>query len=80
MTSSKGRAVILGVAGAGEILGLSSVLSGEPFIATAETLEETEIAYVEREQFLQVLLHNSEAALSVALPCLRQLQERLPAN
>ena len=67
MTSSKGRAVILRVAGAGEILGLSSVLSGEPFIATAETLEETEIAYVDREQFLQVLLHNPEAALSVAL-------------
>jgi len=67
MTSSKGRAVILRVAGVGEILGLSAVLSGESCIATAETLEETEIAYVERDQFLQVLLHNPEAALSVAI-------------
>ena len=67
MTSSKGRAVILRVAGAGEILGLSSVLSGEPCIATAEAVEETEIAYVDGEQFLRVLLHSPEAALSVAL-------------
>ena len=66
MTSSKGRAVILRIAQAGEILGLASVLSAEPCIATAETLEESEIAYVEREQFLGLLLHNPEAALSIA--------------
>jgi CRP/FNR family transcriptional regulator len=67
ITSSKGRAVILRVAGVGEILGLSSVLSGEACIATAETLEETEIAQVERELFLQILLSDPEAALSIAL-------------
>jgi CRP/FNR family transcriptional regulator len=67
MTSSKGRAVILRIAGAGEILGLTSALSGEPCIATVETLEEIEVAYIERDQFLQVLRHNPEAALSVAL-------------
>ncbi len=67
MTSSKGRAVILRVAGEGEILGLSSVLSGDAYLATAEALEDTDVAFVEREQFLQMLLHNPEAALSVAL-------------
>jgi CRP/FNR family cyclic AMP-dependent transcriptional regulator len=67
ITSSNGRTVILRVAGVGEILGLSSVLSGEPCIEAAETLEETEVAYVDSEQFLQVLLQNPEAALSVAL-------------
>lgn len=67
MTSSKGRVVILRIAGAGEILGLSSVLSGEPYQTEAETLEETEVAYVEREQFLTMLLHHPEAALSVAI-------------
>lgn len=66
ITSSKGRAVILRVAQAGEILGLSSVLSGEPCIATAETREESEVAFVDREQFLRLLLRNPEAALSVA--------------
>jgi CRP/FNR family transcriptional regulator len=67
MASGKGRVVILRLAGVGEILALSSVLSGEPCIATAEALEDTEIAYVDRDQFIQVLLHNPEAALSVAL-------------
>jgi len=67
ITSSKGRAVILRIAGPGEMLGLSSVLTGEPCLATAEALEDTEVAYVERDQFLLLLLHNPEAALSVAL-------------
>lgn len=66
ITSSKGRAVILRVAQAGEILGLSSVLSGEPCFATAETLEDSEVAFVDREHFLSLLLHNPELALSVA--------------
>ncbi len=66
ITSSKGRAVILRVALAGEILGLSSVLLGEPCFATAETLEESEVAFVDREHFLGLLLHNPEAALSIA--------------
>lgn len=67
IASSKGRAVILRVASPGDILGLSSALSGDTCIATAETLEGTEVAYIGREQFLQVLLHNPEAALSIAL-------------
>jgi CRP/FNR family cyclic AMP-dependent transcriptional regulator len=67
ITSSNGRTVILRVAGVGEILGLSSVLSGEPCLAAAETLEETEVAYIDSKQFLQVLLQNPEAALSIAL-------------
>jgi CRP/FNR family transcriptional regulator len=66
VTSSKGRAVILRIAQPGEMLGLASVLSGEPCIATAEALEEVEVAYVGREQFLEMLMHNPEAALSVA--------------
>ncbi len=67
ITSSKGRAVILRIAGPGEMLGLSSVLTGEPCIATAEALEDSEVAYVDRDQFLLVLMSNPEAALSVAL-------------
>jgi CRP/FNR family transcriptional regulator len=66
ITSSKGRVIILRIAQSGEILALSSVLSGEPCIATAETLQDCEVAYVEREQFLQILLHNPEAALCIA--------------
>jgi CRP/FNR family transcriptional regulator, cyclic AMP receptor protein len=65
-TSSKGRAVILRIARAGEMLGLASVFSGEPYIATAEALEDTEVAYFEREQFLDFLMHSPEAAIMVA--------------
>ncbi len=43
------------------------MLSGDACIATAETLEETEVAYIDREQFVLTLLHNPEAALSVAV-------------
>jgi len=66
MTSSRGRAVIIRIARAGEILGLSSALSGDPYIATAETLEDTEVSYVEREPFMSLLTRNPQAALSVA--------------
>ena len=66
ITSSKGRAAILRVARPGDILGLSSVITGEPYLATAETLEETEVAYVERAQFMEFLRCSPEAALCVA--------------
>jgi CRP/FNR family transcriptional regulator len=66
MTSSKGRVVILRIARPGEMLGLAASLSGEPCIAAAEALEDTEVSYVEREEFIAYLKHNPEAALSVA--------------
>jgi CRP/FNR family transcriptional regulator len=66
MTSKKGRAVILRLVRAGEILGLSSVLSEEPSMTTAQAFEDSEVAYVEREPFLRLLADSPEAALSVA--------------
>ena len=66
MSSSKGRVVILRIAAAGEVLGLSSLISGDPCIATAEALEECEVGYLERDLFLQFLFKNPEAAMSVA--------------
>jgi CRP/FNR family transcriptional regulator len=66
VSSSKGRAVILQFAQMGEILGLASVLLGEPCFATAEALEESEIGYVDRDEFLQFLIQDPQAALSVA--------------
>jgi CRP/FNR family transcriptional regulator len=66
MTSKKGRAVIVRVAHAGDILGLTSLLSGEPCMATAETLEPTELCFLERTQYLEFLSRNPEAALKIA--------------
>jgi len=66
ISSSKGRVVILRIATAGEILGLSSLISGDPCIATAETLEACEVGYVDRDLFLQFLFSNPEAAMTVA--------------
>jgi CRP-like cAMP-binding protein len=48
------------------MLGLAATLSAEPYLASAETLEATELAYAEREQFLSCLAQDPDVSLSVA--------------
>jgi CRP/FNR family transcriptional regulator len=52
INSSEGKRLILSIAKAGEVLGLSSVLSGLPSEMTAEVLYPARIAVIERDQFI----------------------------
>ena len=47
---------------AGEILGLSAVMAGEPYQANARTLEPAEIGLVRRDDFLEFLGTHSDFA------------------
>jgi len=61
----KGRRLTLRIAGPGEILGLSSCLSGSPCELTAETVDEAKVAVVGQKELLKFLRNHREACLHV---------------
>jgi CRP/FNR family cyclic AMP-dependent transcriptional regulator len=66
MNSSDGRRLSLRIAKAGEVLGLSSTLSGSPYEVTADTLYPVKIAHISRNAFLQFLTRHPDAYQAVA--------------
>jgi CRP/FNR family cyclic AMP-dependent transcriptional regulator len=60
INSSEGKRLILSIAKAGEVLGLSSVLSGLPSEMTAEVLYPARIAVIEPDQFLAFMSRHLE--------------------
>jgi CRP/FNR family cyclic AMP-dependent transcriptional regulator len=60
INSSEGKRLILSIAKAGEVLGLSAVLSGLPSEMTAEVLYPSRIAVIERDQFLGFMARHPE--------------------
>ncbi len=64
--SSDGKTLILKIAEAGEVLGLSATVSGKPYELTAETLDPCQINFVKREEFLRFLKEHAEACFRVA--------------
>jgi CRP/FNR family cyclic AMP-dependent transcriptional regulator len=65
INSSEGKRLILSIAKAGDVLGLSAVLSGLPSEMTAEVLYPAKIAVIERSQFLKFLSRHPEAYQTV---------------
>jgi len=64
--SGDGKAIITQIAEAGEVLGLSAVISGKPYEVTAETLSPCHINFIKREDLLKFLAENGLACLRVA--------------
>lgn len=64
--SQAGRVMILRIAGAGDILGLSSALNGIEHEATAEVLEQCHVNYLTTSDLLRFLKANPEACLNAA--------------
>lgn len=60
INSSEGKRLILSIAKAGEVLGLSSVLSGLPSEMTAEVLYPARIAVIDRDQFISYMGRHPE--------------------
>lgn len=65
-TSRDGKTMILKIAGAGDVLGLSAVVSGSAYEVSAETLETTQIKTIRRQEFLAFLERFSEASMHAA--------------
>jgi CRP/FNR family transcriptional regulator len=66
MNSVAGRRLILGIVGPGEILGLTSAVSGYPYDITAVTQSPCVLASVQRQAFLDFLLSYPFACHNVA--------------
>ena len=66
-TSSRdGKTIILKIAEAGEVLGLSATVSGRPYEVSVEMMEPAQANFIARDQFLAFLRNHGEAALRVA--------------
>lgn len=76
ISAGDGRTLISHIAAPGEVLGLSSALTGNPFKATAETLDVSHIHFVRRDDFIRMVL-NSQALSSNAV---RQLSHECEAD
>ena len=74
-TSSRdGKILILKMAGPGEMLGLSAVISGTDYELTAETAMPCQVNFVQRESFLDLLGKHGEAGLRSAQALSREFQ------
>ena len=64
--SKDGRSTILGVAEAGEVLGLGAAISDVVHQATGEAIEDCQVNFVAKRDFQRFLKNNPEAAFNAA--------------
>jgi len=66
MVSAEGKTLILRLAEAGSVLGLSACILGEPYMMTVETLTPCQVNFLRADNFLQLLQTNAEISLQVS--------------
>ena len=64
ISSGDGKTLITRIDQHGECLGLSSVLTGNAYKASAETLEPSQVNFIKREDFLRFLHEHTDACAS----------------
>jgi len=73
-TSREGKVLILKIAEAGDVLGLSAVISDTPYEMTAESSTPCQVNFVERESLIELIGKNGEAGLRSAEALSREFQ------
>lgn len=73
VSSSDGRRAIVGIATAGDILGVKALLAGEPHNLKAKALELTQLCFIEKNDFLDFLKRNGGASLGLAQKLSKEL-------
>ena len=73
--SANGKVIILRIARAGEILGLHAVVSSTGFQATAQTIEQCQVSFVRRDEFLRFLRDHPQASMEAARQLSTSYQE-----
>ena len=73
-TSREGKVLVLKIVQPGEIVGLSAMISGEPYEVTAETVGPCLVNFVEREGLLRLMERSGELGLRSALAVSREFQ------
>jgi CRP/FNR family transcriptional regulator len=66
LSAPGGKTLILRIVDPGDVLGLSSTVSGQPCEVTAETVNPCQITFVKRDDFLLFLKQHGDACLRVA--------------
>lgn len=66
ITSAEGKTLILRIAQPGDLLGMNATLTGQPYGATAETLERCRIDFISTQDIVRMLGRDRKACLSVA--------------
>ncbi len=66
-TSREGRTLILRIADAGDVLGLSAALQGDEYEVTAEAIELSRVRVLHAKYLKQMLLEYADASLGVAM-------------
>ncbi|PYS98288.1 MAG: Crp/Fnr family transcriptional regulator [Acidobacteria bacterium] len=62
--SEEGKAIILRIADAGEVLGLGAVIAGTPYEKAAHAIDECTVGFVKRKEFIRFLETHHVAALN----------------
>ena len=65
---------IIRVLGAGEVIGYRAVLAGEPFAATAQTLEDTTVCTIPARVLVELIRRSPDFALEVLAKVARELR------
>lgn len=65
-SSESGHAINLRVAEPGELLGLGSIILNRPYDARAETLRPSQVSFIPRLRFLQLLRAHADLALNAS--------------
>ena len=73
--AADGRSVALGIAVAGDVLGVRPMLLGTTHDHTAETLEETRLCFIPKDDFLEFLARNATVSLRLAQKLSAELDE-----
>jgi len=76
ISSGDGKTLITRIAQHGECLGLSSALTGHPYKASAETIEPSQVNFIERDDFLRFVREHTEACANSS----RQLSAECEAD
>jgi CRP/FNR family transcriptional regulator, cyclic AMP receptor protein len=66
VSSAEGKTIILNIAEPGEVLGLSSAISGRVHEATAETVEPVQVNIIRRDDFLRFLAKYRDVSMHAA--------------
>ncbi len=73
-TSKEGKVLILKQAEAGEVLGLSAVVSGTNYEMTAETCSPCQLNFIRRQDLMNLLQNQSEVGVHAAQSLSREFQ------
>jgi CRP/FNR family transcriptional regulator, cyclic AMP receptor protein len=78
--SREGRVLVLKIAEAGEVLGLSAVIVDEPFELSAETAGPCQANFVERDALMRLLEKNGEFGLHASQALAAAITRRNPLS